>query len=89
MPPTSNNHPQFSSNHPSSHGAVSHVAQLELDSVKLRAAELFPVGATMPAVKPRVPAVAQARTNELASVAFDASKGMKLIRAWCMRTAAA
>ena len=65
------------------------VAQLDLAEVKLRAAELFPPGAAVPAVKPRLPAVAQERTNELASVAFDASKGVKLIRGVLAREEAA
>ena len=38
--------------------------QLEEASVKLRAAELFPAGATVPAVKPRLPAVVEKPTNE-------------------------
>ena len=50
--------------------------QLELASVKLRAAELFPAGATVPAVKPRLPSVAKKPTNVLASVAFAASKSV-------------
>ena len=89
MPPTNNNHPQFSSNRPPLTWLCLRVAQLDLAAVKLRTAELFPTGASVPAVKPRLPAVVQERTNELASVAFDASKGVKLMRAWCMRTAAA
>ena len=89
MPPTSNNHPQFSSNHPPLTWLCLRVAQLNLAEVKLRAAELFPPGATVPAVKPRLPAVAQERTNELASVAFDASKGVELIRGVLAREEAA
>ena len=58
--------------------------QLEQATVKLRAAELFPAGATVPAVKPRLPAVVEKPTNELATVAFAASKGVQLVRgvAW-------
>ena len=46
-------------------GAANTAGQLEAASVKSRTAELFPAGAVVPAVKPRLPAVVPAPTKRL------------------------
>ena len=48
--------------------------------MKLRAAELFPGGTTVPAVKPRLPPAAPQATRALVVATFDASKGIALVR---------
>ena len=57
--------------------------------MKQRAAILLPAGAVLPAVKPRRPAVVKKPTNQLASAAFEASKGVKLVRGQLSREEAA
>ena len=52
--------------------------RLTKDSVLQRTAELFPGGTTAPAVQPRQPPIVQTPTGLLASLAFDASKGVEL-----------
>ena len=54
--------------------------ELNLDLVRQRAAELFPNGATAPAMKPRQPAIVQKATNKLVSLCFEASKKVKRVR---------
>lgn len=80
MPAAANNHSQSTSNHQPSELAVGADWQLELASVKTRAAELFPGGTATPTVKPRKPALVEKPTNELAMLVFDASKVIALIR---------
>ena len=70
-------------------GAADTAIELTADSVKLRVAELFPAGATAPAVKPRLPPVAAMATNRLAGLAFDAAKTVKLTRGKLAREEAA
>ena len=48
--------------------------------LKLRAAELFPGGTTVPAAKPRLPPAAPQATRALVVAAFDASKDVALKR---------
>ena len=48
--------------------------------VVLRVKELFPGDESAPAVPPRVPAVAEEATNDLAVLTFDAAKKIKVIR---------
>jgi len=81
--PPSNNHPQSTSNRSPgepSGTAISTDWRLDLVSVKQRAAELFPGGTAVPAAKPRRPAMVGKATNELASLVFDGSKSVTLIR---------
>ena len=46
--------------------------------LKLRAAELFPGGTTVPAAKPRLPPAAPQATRALVVAAFDASKDARV-----------
>ena len=55
-------------------------SQLTAESVQLRTSELFPPGATAPAVKPRLPPVVEEPTNELARLVFDASGRVKRVK---------
>ena len=55
-------------------------SQLTAESVQLRTSELFPPGATTPAVKPRLPPVVKEPTNELARLVFDASGRVKRVK---------
>ena len=74
------NHPKSPSNPLAADGAASTAGLLSAASMRLRAAELFPGGTSMPAAKPRHPPAAQKPTNELAVAAFEASKDVALIR---------
>ena len=92
QPGNANNHPQSASNHSPADGAPSAGGQLDLASAKQRTAELFPAGATVPAVKPRLPAVVETvtkDTNDFCTHVFDASKGVKLTRGVLAREEAA
>ena len=70
-------------------GAADAATELTAESVKLRVAELFPAGATAPAVKPRLPPVAATPTGKLACLSFDAAKTVKLTRGKLAREEAA
>ena len=74
------NHPKSPSNCLAADGAASTAGPLSAASVRLRAAELFPGGTSMPAAKPRHPPAAQKPTNQLVVAAFEASKDVALIR---------
>ena len=54
--------------------------QLTAPMVVLRVKELFHGDESAPAVPPRVPAVAEEATNDLAVLTFDAAKKIKVIR---------
>ena len=56
------------------------VIDLTIDLVRQRAADLFPDGASTPAVKPKQPAVIEKATNKLISLCFEASKKVKRVR---------
>ena len=68
------NHPKSPSNPLAADGAASTAGPLSAASVRLRAAELFPGGTSMPAAKPRHPPAAQKPTNELVVASFEAAK---------------
>ena len=70
-------------------GAAGTAAGLTADAVNQRAAELFPPGATMPAVKPSLPPVLEAPTNELARLSFGAANTVSLVRGVLAREEAA
>ena len=61
-------------------GPAGKAAEITAESVKSRVAELFPPGATAPAVKPRLPAVVEVPTNELAWLSFVASGNVKRVK---------
>ena len=70
-------------------GAAGTAAGLTADAVNQRAAELFPSGATMPAVKPALPPVLEKPTNELARLSFGAANSVSLVRGVLAREEAA
>ena len=63
--------------------------QLTKAAVCQRAAELFPSDAAVPAARPALPPVVETPTNELARLAFAASKEVKLVRGKLAREEAA
>ena len=74
------NHPLFQPNHTFLHAARFHCCTDFPADLKLRASELFPGGTAVPAVKLRLPPAAQQATRALVVAAFDASKGVALVR---------
>ena len=61
-------------------GVAGRMAGLTAESVNERAEELFPSGATMPAVRPVLPPVVEKPTNELARLSFGAANSISLVR---------
>ena len=74
------NYPYRQPNHTFLHAARFHCCTDFPAGLKLRAAELFPGGTTVPAAKPRLPPAAPQATRALVVAAFDASKGVALVR---------
>ena len=74
------NHPLVCCNHTFLYGSRFHCCTDFPAGLKLRAAELFPGGTTVPAAKPRLPPAAPQATRALVVAAFDASKGVALVR---------
>lgn len=68
---------------------ASRMEQLTEAAVCQRAAELFPSDAAVPAAQPALPPVVETPTNELARLAFAASKHVKLVRGKLAREEAA
>ena len=69
--------------------AAGTAGQLSPVLVRQRATELFPAGATVPAIKPRLPPTFETPTSELATLVFGASKHVKLTRGVLAREEAA
>ena len=69
--------------------SASRMEQLTEAAVCQRAAELFPSDAAVPAARPALPPVVETPTNELARLAFAASKEVKLVRGKLAREEAA
>ena len=74
------NHPLVCCNHTFLYGSRFHCCTDFPAGLKLRAAELFPGGTTVPAAKPRLPPAAPQATRALVVATFDASKGIALVR---------
>ena len=74
------NHPLACCNHTFLYGSRFHCCTDFPAGLKLRAAELFPGGTTVPAAKPRLPPAAPQATRALVVATFDASKGIALVR---------
>ena len=80
QPISADTHPHFGHNASQADRAAAKAGELDANLVKQRATEMFPLGATAPAVKPRLPPIVANATNKLVRPCFDAACNVKLVR---------